>query len=148
MRILLLTISLVLAFTPLTLVACSPQLEAVEAMRTAELDAPVNGMLAEGHPRAVPLWAGATVVMSDRIMRHDFDVYDLVLVSDDPFKMVLDGYIVALQREGFNVTQRDIDARMTSVIATNTAYDATFTFTTNVDNRTEIITSIRIHHLR
>ena len=142
MRIFLVIIVFVLAFA---LTGCSQSLEAVEPLPVARIGASVNGTLAEGYPQGVPLWEGALVLASDRVMRHDFSVYDLTLQSDDPLKTVLDGYLIALQREGFNVTQRDIDSTMMSVIATTTAYDATFTFTTNSARKTEIVTSILIH---
>ena len=145
MRIFLVTIVLTLACA---CVGCSQPLEAVDPLPVARIGASVHGTLAEGYPSGVPLWEGALVLASDRVMRHDFSVYDLVLQTDDPLKTVLDGYLIALQREGFNVTQREIDASMMSVIATTTVYDATFTFTTNSAKKTEIVTSILIHPAR
>ncbi|MCL2491646.1 MAG: hypothetical protein FWE87_02710 [Coriobacteriia bacterium] len=113
--------------------------------KTARVGATVIGELSEGYPEAVPKWEGATVVSSDHVMRTDFDVYDLTLATDDPFDVVLNGYLTALQREGFSIRQRDIGTIMTSVEASTTVYSATFVFFTDEIDRTGINASIRTY---
>ena len=118
-------------------------LDQYEGPKVARVGANVIGELAEGYPEAVPLWEGATVISSDHVMRMDFDVYDLTLVTSDPFAEVLNGYLTALQKAGYAVRQRDIGSEMTSVEASTTAYSVTFVFFQNEIKRTGITASIR-----
>jgi len=111
--------------------------------KTARVGAAVIGEMDEGYPEAVPKWEGATVVSSDHVMRTDFDVYDLTLSTPDPFDEVLNGYLTALQREGFSINQRDVGDIMTSVEASSTRYAATFVFFMTELNETGITASIR-----
>ena len=111
--------------------------------KTARVGAEVIGELAEGYPEAVPKWEGATVVSSDHVIRTGFDVYDLTLATSDPLDVVLNGYLTALQKEGFSINQRDIGDIMTSVEASTTLHAAAFVFSRNESNQTTISASIR-----
>jgi|GEM_PF-1812178 len=118
-------------------------LDAYEGPKTARVGANVIGELSEGYPDVVPLWEGATVISSDRVMRTDFDVYDLTLTTSDDFDDVLNGYLTALQKGGFSIKQRDIGSEMTSIEASTTAHGATFVFFRNELKQTGITASIR-----
>jgi len=127
-----------------TLINPSRGLEQIEGPKIATVTATVVGDLVEGYPSAVPKWDGATVVSSDRTQQMDFDVYDLALITNDPFDVVLNGYLTGLQKEGFSMRQREISSVMTSVEASTTAHGATFVFYTDENTgQTGITASIR-----
>ncbi len=118
-------------------------LEQIEGPKMATVGAQVNGQMMEGYPQAVPKWEGATVVSSDHVMRTDFDVYDLTLITTDSFDDVVNGYLNGLQKAGFNRIPHDIGTMMTSIEASSTEHAATFVFFTDDSGQTGITASIR-----
>jgi hypothetical protein len=117
-----------------------------ELPKTATVDAPVVGDMTDGYPRAIPLWEGAQVASSDHITSADFEVYDLILITNDPLVEVLNGYLTTLQKAKYAIKQRDAGQDMVSVEASTTAHRASFLFSRNNLNQTEITISIRTYH--
>lgn len=124
----------------------SDRMAMTELPKAATPDATVVGKMVEGYPREAPLWEGAQVVSSDHVDFEGFEVYDLLLVTNDPLDRVLNGYLTTLQKSGHAIRQRNVSATMVSVEASTSAYCATFLFSQNTLNQTEIATSIRLAH--
>lgn len=145
MRVLQVTGVLLVAVLAVSMTGCetladtfkpAPKIVTVDA-KVASLDATMTGQpLVSGRPESLPLWPGATVVVSSQTATPQGRSWTAGFTTEDAFEDVVKGYAVGLKDAGWTaeVTDASVGDSLTSLVsAIGPSGDALVTVASSAD---------------